>query len=999
MSIQFDAVRSMSILFAGASMIALGQGAFAQTSTTAETEASEEQAAESLAEGRAAEQGPGNDIVVTGIRASIERGTEKKRKSDQIKDVIDAEDIGKLPDTNVAEALQRVTGVQINRDLGEGSEVSVRGFAQNRVEVNGQTQVGSGASGGPTFQTVPSEGFASIEVIKTPAADEIEGSLGGIVRFNTRKPLDSKKMILSGSAQAQYAKRAGEWAPNFSALFSNAWDVGDGKVGLLVGYTRNRRKLRQDFLEVRGWEAVNGFNRDLDNDGVSGFTTVAGQPRWNDPIIRDANGIITDLGDGAYVPGQTRLQIKEQNRKLDSYNGALQWRTGSGIEFYAIGAYNSNKASDTQFQASNQFNSALEPDPNAVGGGNRIRTVYQQPQNAVISEDHTVLSALLGQLRTTGTPAQIGQPLRGVNFNISGDSNPITQRVFTGQFGVKGEIAERLRGEIQYSIGRGRQVNNFINTTSGIGNLNVDAPFYFYNFDTEDDIPTIVPLNRLTNGRGTTVFDDASRLDLASLANYGLSTAAFTIQRERNNDDALRVDFDFSFDDGAIKSIEYGARVSRTRGLRFRDRVRDSNATAADGTFAGLTYRALDQLLPGVVVAQPYGDVLNGATGDFPRSWLSLDPQYLRDNLNSILQQFGIAYAPDPGWGFNVKQRTQALYGKVNFDFDLAGMQVFGNIGARWVHTDVDATGGVPSGTQANPTLTILNVKREYANFLPSMNVVFRPADKFQVRFGAAQSMARPTTIQLSPFLTVSDSFDTAQGGNPFLKPQKVRQFDLSVEKYFGKGNLISAALFHKRFSERIEQGIQFVCLPIGAGELESTPGNDGCLLGQDRTAAQRPVNVGAATVKGFEIGWQQSLDFLPSPLDGLGFIANYTYVDAGGGSTSATGAILPVQDLSKHSYNLIGYFEKWGFQARAAYNWRSRFYDDRTTTNQASFAKPYGQLDASLGYEISKNISVQFEALNLLNAPEQRYQELEERFLSYRVNDKRFLLGIRIRN
>lgn len=157
-------------------------------------------------------------------------------------------------------------------------------------------------------------------------------------------------------------------------------------------------------------------------------------------------------------------------------------------------------------------------------------------------------------------------------------------------------------------------------------------------------------------------------------------------------------------------------------------------------------------------------------------------------------------------------------------------------------------------------------------------------------------------------------------------------------------------------------------------------------------------MNAGSATVQGFEVGWQQNLDFLPGPLDGFGMIANYTYVDSDGGSVSTSGLILPVQDLSEHSYNLIVFYEKGPFEARAAYNWRSEFYDDRTTTNQASFAKAYGQLDASIGLDLGKRASISLEAVNILNEPDIRYQEIEERLLSYRVNDTRYLLGLRVR-
>lgn len=320
------------------------------------------------------------EIIVTGIRQSLESARAKKKTADQILDAIDAEDIGKLPDTNVAESLQRITGVQINRELGEGSELSVRGFSQNRIEINGQTQIGSGAGGGVSFQTLPSEAFSSLEVVKTPSADDVEGGIGATIRLNTRKPLSSRKRIVAGAISGQYADRADEWAPQGNILLSDSWDTSRGEFGASLNYTRSDRKLRQDFLDVRGWDAVDGFGRDLDGDGVIG------------EAIEREDGVITDLQDGAYVPLQTRLRIRNQDRELQSATTALQWRPAPDTELYFDGTYSESKSNDAQFQYTSAFNSAIR--------NGSIREVYQQPDNAVISDDQTVTSAFLGQIRS-----------------------------------------------------------------------------------------------------------------------------------------------------------------------------------------------------------------------------------------------------------------------------------------------------------------------------------------------------------------------------------------------------------------------------------------------------------------------------------------------------------------------------------------------------------------------------------------------------------------------
>ncbi|WP_271079553.1 TonB-dependent receptor [Aurantiacibacter sp. MUD61] len=909
-------------------------------------------------------------IVVTGIRAAIQSATNAKRESDQITDVIDAEDIGDLPDTNVAEALQRVTGVQINRDLGEGSEIAVRGFSQNRVEINGQTQVGAGAGGDVTYQAITSDAFRSIEVIKTPAADEVEGALGAIIRFNTRRPLDSRRNLLSASVDAQFAERADAWTNNANLLGSYQFESSGGtRFGILGNLTYRGRRLRQDFLDIRGWDAVDGFGRDLDGDGVAG-----------ELVERDEDGFILDLQDGAYVPLQTRLQVREQDRELYTATFSFQAETEGGFELFADARFTRNEAGDTQFQYTSSFNSALQGPPDAL----RIRPVYQQPENALISDNQTVLNAILGQVRPNGNPQ------RGVNLNISGNSAPNEQEVLTLALGASWEVGDRLDMSVEFNHGTGNQVNDQFFSSSGVAFS--EWPFYFYDFSTGTDLPTIVPLVRGGNGDATTEFTDDRRVDLLDLNTYRFNNIVAQRQMEENYETAARIDFDYDFRFGPIYSLEFGGRITEEVGRRSRLRGRDTNNTDADGNLGGLSFDELEARFPGIIVQQPYGDLFDGATGDFPREWFSLDSAFIRDNYDEILADGGIVRTLDRNWGFDVSRNTIAAYLLANYEFALGGVNAFGNFGVRYVATDRVATGGVDAG---NDTFIPLTVEQDYDNWLPSANLVMDLGDGFYARFGAARSMARPRLIDVAPLVNIQFFAGAGRGGNPLLEPEEVTQFDVSFEKYYGEGNLVSVALFYKDFSQRIEEGIFNGCFPLPSDQSEDSPGDDGCLVGEDLIRVNSPVNAGATEVRGVEIAWQQSLDFLPSPLDGFGFIANYTYVDADEDTVSLSGLTLPTQDLSEHSYNLIGYFEKWGFEARAAYNWRSEFYDERSTTNQASFAEPYGQLDASIGYQITPSLSIRAEAINILNEPEIRYQEIAERPLGYRVNDRRFLIGI----
>lgn len=922
----------------------------------------------------ASEAEQGDTIIVSGIRAAIENATNNKRNAAQIKDVIDAEDIGKLPDTNVAEALQRVTGVQINRDLGEGSEIAVRGFSQNRIEINGQTQLGGSSDGGVQFTDITSEAFKSIEVIKTPTASDVEGALGAIVRFNTRKPLDNRRNILSLSADAQYAERADAWSKNGNVYASQQWDVGDGgRFGINGNLTYKTRKLRQDQFFTRGWLPVRNSGFDLDGDGIS-----------NEPFVRDpVTQSVSDLGDAVYLPQQTILRIKEQDRELWSGTVGLQYKPNRDLSIYVDARYTDNQSKDVQYQYNQAFNTMLAPQGQNASLRNGMFTV---PDEIVISPDQTLVSGLLGSRNGQGNAA------RGVNLVFLNSTAPFKSKIFTINGGVDGNIGDRLKVKVNYAYGKGSLDNDQAFLTSVI-NFS-EWPFYYVDFAAGTDVPTLIPLIRTdpTTGKAPTEFRDDLRLDPLDISTYSIALAEYFDQRQQNTENTVKLDLEYELG-GFLTSVEVGGRVSSLRGQRERDRGTDNQNSATDGDLAGSVFADVEARFPGIVIQMPYTDILNGATGDFVRQWLALDSNYLRLNRNTISSESGVTKTLEQNWGYDVKRDTLAAYIKANFEFDLAGAQFFGNAGVRYAATDQTATGGIDQG---NNVFELFTFNQNYDNWLPSLNLIGNFGDGFYARFGAAKVLSRPNLTAVAPQIDANIIQQTGFGGNPTLRPERVTQLDLSLEKYFSKSNLVSLAFFYKDFSERIEAGILPFCISLPAGEVKEAP--DACATDQVEILLRSQVNEGQTEVKGFEAAWQQDLSFLPSPFDGLGFIANYTYVDAGEGSLSGSGRFLPPQKLSSDSYNLIGYYEKYGLSARVAYNWRSSFYDVQTGFQEGEIKEAYSQLDASLSYDFTPKFSINFEGINLLNDPERSFQELRERITNYAVNDRRFLIGLRWR-
>jgi len=252
-------------------------------------------------------------IVVTGIRASLASAQARKREADAVVDSIVAEDIGKLPDINTTEALQRVSGVQVSRDVGEGGSVAIRGLSQVLTTVNGRVALFS-------LQDVPAELLSGIDVYKTPTADLIEGGIGGVIDLRTRRPLDFDGFELSGSARARYSDLADDIQPMVTLLASNRWDVGEGEMGLLLSGAYQRRSYRQDLLSV----GVPAPRTDL----IAGEEVIAP----NGDYELGVRGLRTRLG-------------------LD---GMFQWKPNPDLEFYLQGSYVKLKTEQDQFALYNQ---------------------------------------------------------------------------------------------------------------------------------------------------------------------------------------------------------------------------------------------------------------------------------------------------------------------------------------------------------------------------------------------------------------------------------------------------------------------------------------------------------------------------------------------------------------------------------------------------------------------------------------------------------------------
>lgn len=608
-----------------------------------------------------------------------------------------------------------------------------------------------------------------------------------------------------------------------------------------------------------------------------------------------------------------------------------------------------------------------------------------RPETVIISEAQTALAAFVGAIKPNGRGD------RGTWLNITSSKNPTEREIYTFALSNKWQINDDLHMYTELAKGHGESFNDQMWGTSGVAWNNI--PYLAYNFNAGTDIPSLIPY---TNG--SEEISEDNRLDLTDPLGYALDSTVFFEQHEENSDTAIKVDFDYALEFGVINQLEFGVRLAKRTGERWRNEAKDTKDTDENGILAGMSYQEIETLLPGSTTLMPFTNILDGATGDFPNAWISMNSEYLLDNSTEFKKAIGVNMEFDEGWGFNVEEETKAIYVKANFDgmFDGVGINYSGNFGIRYIETDQLAVGALTGG---DGSYTPYSQDNSYNNTLPSFNINFELSDDLYLRLAGAKALARPAIADVAPITNIQFFANSGSTGNTDLVPEIVTQFDASLEWYFNEGGILSAAIFKKNFKDTIEDGFLNRCFFIPPEFIDSSVSNDIDCAADGSEALlglKSKVNAGDASLKGLEIGYQQSFSQLPSPFDGLGVQANYTFTDSDILQTLTTGFQAPLQDLSRNSYNAVVYYEKYGFSFRMAYNWRDDYYDKLTSTNSAEFAQPYGQLDTSLNYKITPNWTVGLNVTNVTNEAEQKYQEIYERFLAYRVNDTRYALTLR---
>lgn len=947
-------------LLLGASLIAVGLAAPALAQTSAEPEVAP---ADQGVPAKASDDQSSNDddqgIIVTGLRASLASAQSIKMNSGQFVDSITAIDIGKLPDSNVSEALQRISGIQITRNRGEGSSIAIRGLTQVRTEVNGRDSFGASGGRSLSFEDVPSELLAGIDVYKNPSAELIEGGIGGLVNLRTRMPFDHAGLLVSGTVGLNYYDLIDDSRFNASLLVSNKWNTGIGEIGVLVDLSDFEGAFRSDVITI--------------------------EPYFDRTDIPGSIGTVRSVPDGAGIG------ITFGQRKRKGTYAAVQWAPANNLEFY----------------------------------GQFFRTDYtiETPNYTSFVTCGTDVNCATNQMQPNG-PFKFDSDGNFVSGSFTGfgatanNSQYTKNRSITADYsaGFKWGISDHLKfnGDFQYidSSAENRSFTTFPQQDGGS-----------FALDLSGDLP------KMSFGPGAT-----------NPANYYIIALMDHLEDSDAHEYAGRLDLEWNFDeDSPLQSF--------TAGVRYTDRSAVNRSTPYNWQFLSAPWGGNANTPPGqglglanYAISNPFDSTFfhgkgTGIVGGVPfYNWTSL--QNGGATFLALSQAAGASCCgPYPrtlvdytGNDINTQsEKTYTGYAMLRFDFARGGgsFPLDGNIGVRVVKTKSAAVGQyvltyrdpAAPATDINAT-TPFGGTQEYTNFLPSLNLRYHLTDRLQARAAASKGVSRAPFYDLRATFNLTENYTTNPatcppggqfpdpgctptlstrtgiGGNPTLKPLTVDQADVALEWFPNNTSMLYGTLFYKRVNNFEGTAVYTANFAV--------PGK-----GSQPFQITSQVNGGKGTIKGFEVGGNTFFSFLPSPLDGFGVQANATYVDSEAPSLisfDANGRALqtPLQGLSKWSYNLVGFYEKYGFTARAAYNWRDDYLD--TVNGNGTGAVPiyrraYGQLDASLSYDFNRHFSMTLDAVNLLRQRKESYQAIPEHPRDFLQEDRRIGVSLRLRN
>ena len=964
-------------------------------------------------------------VVVHGFRASLQSALSAKRKSDLPIESVAPEDIGKMPDQNVAESLQRLPGVQINRTFGSGTSVLINGLRQNLTTLNGNVFLtgkefyvsGEAANGGngsnalySSLEGVPSEEIGRIDVYKSPNASLTEGGLGGIIDLRTRDPLDGTTgLSIGGNLRGSEASGTGKTDTDGTLVVTYKPNNSVAFTGSLSSNQENTHTKEYEAYNRNQWAFTN-----VATGPYTGALSASDQTTISKSYIVPQYAYFSDIYSERKTTGAT---LGVAFRLSDSIKTKLDWfyskRDETTLNYTDKVAFNGSGAGslgpipgiDPTAAYNIDSNGVLESGTMNLTGG-ETQTLFQGSTTTANNfQWHTSWDnggALTGTLDASYAKA---------NSDLEGAAADVEHGLYNARTSTGGSVAMQPTAP---------GCNNFgANCDDGSGNHGYEVAW--------------------TNG-GTSGLPTATALapyaDINSNAAYTSFKSHWAwANKTEQTQKAIRADLHYkpSVLDGADGVISFGARlaerdVDQTFGRYLLDGGAGLNNCCSDpngGTwlyyidpgYVSIPY-ATATSAPGLVKT-----VNNFGAGNI----IVRDPTDMMNPstyLNSVWNH-GTGATPnnsekffvDTLSSFKVAEKTTSAY--IMADLGGKGASYHANFGVRVVNTELTVDGaqtaavptfyGSASWNGVNSNNIPVTTKRNYIDVLPSLNFVLNltdeqtvrvsaarvvsPADLYPLGLGNSYGFTRETGGRTNVHTGVKDGFkfDHGTSGNAELDPYRANQFYASWENYFSPGSLFSVGTFYKQ----VDNFVVYQNIPtLVADDFGGSTAN-----------VNKPVNAGHGSIYGLEVSGQYGF------ANGLGFAANYTMSQSYSNQVTSFTNAQQIPGVSKNSFTGTVYYEKSGFGARLSYSWRDKAVNDGIGGSTFAFADatgapkiygifvaPYGQVDGQLSYDINDHWGIVLSAQNIGNAKQHTYMQYTNQAFTYDDSGSRYFLGFKFK-
>lgn len=885
-----------------------------------------------------AEASPGGDaatdeeIIVTGVRASIVGALNVRKESVQIVDSIVAEDVGKLPDNNVIEALQRVTGVQVtNRAGGEAAGVSIRGLTDPLTTMNGRNIF---TSSGQSFQLqdLSANLIKQVDVFKTRAADQIETGLAGQIDVQTRRPFDFDGFAISAVARGIYNEQADTYNPNVSALISNRWETGIGDIGILINGSYSRTKYR-DMTVTAGAFVPFATENPPAGSGLTPLERIFPGPdnvNWQpgqDYGLPTAPGSTLNINgvDTPYYLARDAVFSSDLygKRERPAVNAALQWAPNDSSEYTAEFFYNGFRGqtfNSLQFSFVDWWGN-LGSDPAST-------------------------------------------------FELYDGTNIMSGRRVGSVYGFNsGDFAKNKTDNFLYALNAKWNVGDHGKIVADLAWQDSTYKSSFIALRTDRVADSIDTVFNAGGGIPSYHFNDDSLL--ADPGQWNLAQFYDNANKSKGSALTFTLDGEYEWDEGFLRKIKGG--------IRYDDR---KAADSVRGQEAGSLGRPFSTLDPAAYFTNK--GFFDGRA-DVPTSWVLPSGYWLYNNADTVRALYqsvnpNIRLSDDLSLikVFDINEVTMTAYIQADGEVSIFGRPLQMQAGLRFVSVDTDS---VFTDRYSDP-LVSTSGSTGTEKLLPSFTLRYAIEDNLRLRFNYGETLRRPAFGDLNPNYTlVGDLTNVGYGsgtsGNPNLKPTTSKNFDLALEWYFERNSAIYATLFRREIDGLVVPLSSLVTIP-----------NTG--LNTDTFLVTQPQNASNGVLKGLEVGLTYFPTYLPGILDGLGIQGSLTVLDSsqtiplddGQGNVigETKSSFFGVSDLS---YNVTLAYERGPVGARLSYVYRDAFL----ANNEARlFANPIGvwrtpekSLDLQFTYNINEDLGLTFDAVNLTKSKQQTYYKFDD--------------------